>query len=302
LTRILLAFLAVFLAGCGSIFDPAPYNPLNDNTVLTSVSPPATAATILTFDDTPPGARPKLQALANGYANQRDDLMRQQLLFDVPMIGLGVAAIVNPLFDGAKNVTLGLSLGAAAAAGGRIYFGPQAKVTAYNTAWLSLTCASLVADSIAAEKAADLGDGFALAETLAGQLSAAEGSLSGNPLLLAAYNQGQKSLGALQTALATLSAANIQLEQYGLTVISTATNKVLANVQNVPAVTAAVAAAARPAPSGAPAAALSFKTSPAPKPTTTQLTLNLQNSAAKADAISQRINTVMGALPKCTPT
>jgi len=50
------------------------------------------------------------------------------------------------------------------------------------------------------------------------------------------------SLAALQTALGTLNAASSQLEQYALTVISTATNKVLANVQNVSAATAPVAA------------------------------------------------------------
>jgi len=45
------------------------------------------------------------------------------------------------------------------------------------------------------------------------------------------------SLAALQTALDTLNAASSQLEQYALTVISTATNKILANVQNVSAAT-----------------------------------------------------------------
>ena len=133
---------------CGTIFDPAPYSPLTDKPLLARLSPPATPLTIFPFTDAT-DAKHKLQALANGYADQPDDLMRQQLIFDVPMIGLGVAAIVNPLYDRAKNVTLGLSLGAA---GARIYFGAQAKVTAYNAAWLSLTCASLVADSIATEK------------------------------------------------------------------------------------------------------------------------------------------------------
>ena len=92
------------------------------------------------------------------------------------MIGLGVAAIVNPLYEGAKNVTLGLSLGAAGAAGARIYFGPQAKVTAYNAAWLSLTCASLVADSIATEKTGDGAAGPGLMTQLSDTITKAEGS------------------------------------------------------------------------------------------------------------------------------
>ena len=55
--------------------------------------------------------------------------------------------------------------------------------------------------------------------------------------MLTAYNQARVSLAALQTALGTLNAASSQLEQYALTVISTATNKILANVQNVSAAT-----------------------------------------------------------------
>jgi hypothetical protein len=50
--------------------------------------------------------------------------MRQQLLFDIPMIGLAAAAVINPLFEGAKNATLVLGLGAAAAGSARLYFGP----------------------------------------------------------------------------------------------------------------------------------------------------------------------------------
>jgi hypothetical protein len=139
--------------------------------------------------------------------------MRQQLLFDLPMIGLGAAAIVNPLFDGAKKVTLGVALGAAGAAGLRIYFGPQAKVTAYNTAWLSLSCASLAADSIAIEqeRGGDSEVGHGLVDTLTMNIASAEGGvLTGNAIpapsaqvkaqLLAAYNQAQKSLAALETA------------------------------------------------------------------------------------------------------
>jgi hypothetical protein len=296
MNRILLACLAVSLAGCGTIFDPAPYSPLNDTTVLASV--PATPLTILTFADPPIDAKSKLLALGNGYANQRDDLMRQQLLFDVPMIGVGVAAIVNPLFEGSKNVTLGLALGAAGAAGGRTYFGPQAKVTAYNAAWLSLTCASLVAESIATEQMGDGATGPGLVTDLAKNITDAEPSLSSNAVLLAAYNQAQKSLAALQTALGTLNAASSQLEQFGLTVISTATNKVLANVQNVTAATAPVVAAAKSAPASPPAVGQRRKLA---LPHAAALTLELQNNSAMADAMTQRINTVMGALPKCTP-
>ncbi len=132
-------------------------------------------------------------------------------------------------------------------------------------------------------------------------ITEAEGSLSGNAVLLAAYNQAQKSLAALETALGTLNAATSQLEQYALTVISTATNKVLANVQNVSAATAPVAAAAKSAPPHGQTVE-TRRPGPQKSPDLTTLTLDLQNYSAQADAMTQRINSVMGALPKCTPS
>ena len=92
---------------------------------------------------------------------------------------------------------------------------------------------------------------------------------------------------------------NTSVTDFGrvMTAISAATNKVLANVQNVSAVTAAIAAvkpASPPAPAGAPTGKLVAAD-------VAQLTLNLQNNSGKADAMTQRINTVMQALPKCTP-
>ena len=208
------------------------------------------------------------------------------------MIGLGVAAIVNP--RGRQNVTLGLSLGAAGAAGARIYFGPQAKVTAYNAAWLSLSCASLVADSIATEKTGDGAAGPGLVTQLSDTITKAEGNLTGNPVLLIVYNQARVSLAALQTALGTLNAASSQLEQYALTVISTATNKVLAKLQNVSAATAPVAAV-KPA---APMRGLAQETTRKTASDVAKLTLDLQNYSAQADAMTQRINSVMGGIAK----
>ncbi len=302
INRTLLVLLALPLAGCGSIFDPAPYNPGNDPAVLNSLTPPADSVTILTFGNPPSDARAKLQALAAGYAGHRDALMRQQLLFDIPMIGLGAAAIVNPLFEGGKNVTLGLGLGAAGMEGGRLYFAPQAREAAYNAAWLSLSCAALVADGIVAEKKGDGLAGPALADRLESEIAAAEGSISSDPVLLAAYNQAQQSLAALKTALAALSGATGQLEQYALSVISAATNKIVGNIQNVSAAVGAIAAAAKPAPPASVTPHVAAARGPQPQRELQQLTLDLQNDAAKAEVMTQRINAVLAALPKCNPS
>lgn len=289
------------LAGCGSIFDPAPYDPLHDQAVLNGTSPASTSATILAFAPKPTDASQKMLAIANGYAAQRDNLMRQQLLFDIPMIGLGAAAIVNPLFNGAKNVTLGLSLGAAVEAGGRIYFGPQAKEAAYGTAWQAFTCLAFAANDIVTEMNGDGAAGPGLVTKLSAEIKVAEASLTGNAGLLAAYNQAQKSLSALETALGTLNAGSYQLEKSSLSLIVTATNSVTANVQNVAAATAPIAAvkpASTPGPAPAPALAVVPGGGAPDIPTQTA---NLQNDAAAADAITQRINSVMAEPAKCAP-
>ena len=82
--------------------------------------------------------------------------------------------------------------------------------------------------------------------------------------------------------------------------ISTATNKVLANVQNVSAATAPVAAVAKSAPPHGLAGVV--QPGPQKPPDLTALTLDLQNYSVQADAMIKRINSVMGALPKCTPS
>jgi hypothetical protein len=48
MNRILLACLAISLAGCGTIFDPAPYSPLTDKLLLASGD--TTAVTIFPFN------------------------------------------------------------------------------------------------------------------------------------------------------------------------------------------------------------------------------------------------------------
>jgi hypothetical protein len=121
--RIISIGLAISLAGCGTILDPSPHNPKRDTAVLGSVSPALHGH----LDSHLRGRQRRVDQAASAfrrYADQRENIMREQLLFDVPMIGLAAAAVVNPLFNGAKNTALALGLGAAAAGGGRLYFGP----------------------------------------------------------------------------------------------------------------------------------------------------------------------------------
>lgn len=117
------------LTGCATVFDPIPYRPNTTNQDL------------LQFSDVKDAAK-KLQTISDGYADQRDSLMQQQLLFDLPLMGVAAATIASGIYGGSKDLILGLGLGSAGIAGGRVYFGPQGKITAYNEAAMSLGCAS----------------------------------------------------------------------------------------------------------------------------------------------------------------
>ena len=302
-----LASTVALLGGCGTVFDPAPYNPRNDDKrVLNKLPPPSTAVTVVNFtdplDSDPLGhASQKLQALSDGYASERDDMMRQQLLFDIPMLGLGAAAIINPLFDGAKAATLGLSLGAAAAGGGRLYFGPQTKVAAYNAASVSLGCGASAAATIAGEAAIDAADGAALAERMDANAALAAPLVSGNATLLTARDQAMKSLDALRTALATLRGAPATLQAFAVGVISSTTTKIVTSIQNVDNSIKLIADAATKKPAASAGIRTTLLVTPA-QPTAAQLIRDLQEEAALADAVTQRVNAAFSLLAKCALT
>jgi len=77
--------IALLLSGCGTVFDPAPYSPARDRSVVTDAGS-ADSIDMLQFHN-PADAAKKLQALAQGYADERNDMLREQLIFDVPMCG-----------------------------------------------------------------------------------------------------------------------------------------------------------------------------------------------------------------------
>lgn len=234
--------ISVLLGGCAttSVFDPAPYRPNIDASVLASSN--STSINILQFcslDD----ASKKLQAISDGYAAQRDSLMRQQLLFDIPMMGLAAATIASGIYGGSKGLTLGLGLGASALAGGRLYFGPQTKVAAYNTAALTLSCASSVASEMDSIKLTQE-DKDNLTSQLSENIASADEAFADCGQLLttievtnlyAARNQAIKAYGDLLSALVLLETAPVQLKTFANTVISGATNKIVTGTQNVAA-------------------------------------------------------------------
>ena len=246
----------VGLGGCGTVFDPPPYRPSQDAYVLQpgpkpsalrgadTKSPSYTPDTILRFDDLT-DASSKLRALSDGYAEQRDDMMRQQMLFDIPMIGLALGSVASKAFGGGSTMALGLGAGAATVGGGKLYFAPQVKVSAYNGASLALLCGSSLASDLANfrtisgetvdETAAELDFRIAEATTISGKLSgSSSASLKQN--LDTSITQAKKARDDLAAALARLAGAHTDLQEFATNIVIGATKKVVTGSQNVDAV------------------------------------------------------------------
>ena len=303
--------IALSLSGCGTVFDPAPYSPSRDNSVVTGAGS-ADSIDMMQFHNPADAAR-KLQSLAQGYVGERDDMLREQLIFDLPMIGLGAATIINPIFNGATNTTIGLGLGAAGAAGLRTYFGPQAKALAYNSAAASLSCAAGVAAAMAPEydtdsKLLESDIGTATALILGGKIE--DKTLAA--ALLVARDEAQKALGDLATAIDLAQSSPTNLQIFANAVITGTDKKVISGEQNVDAVLAALKTAPTSVsatttvapPSQAPSAPheIAGVKPPSPAEQATALIPALQAETSKAQATAKRINTIWTMLTSCAAT
>jgi hypothetical protein len=271
--------------------------------------------TILQFKS-PEQAAQNLQALSQGYANERDAIMRQQLFFDIPMIALGAAAIVNPIFRGATNTTIALGLGAAGAAGLRTYFGPQGKVTAYDNAAGSLSCASGVAQGLSddfkkvdtdyKQEMTNLGvalgqaSSLILSGTVPATLAAA---------LLVARDQAQKALGDLVTAVNVVSTSPLHLQIFANAVINGTNKKIISGEQNVDAALAVIRTAPTsvtpattvtpPGPKPKPNPTFGAESAPTPSDEAIDLITKLQAQASEAENNANRINAIWATLATC---
>jgi hypothetical protein len=314
--------IALSLSGCGTVFDPAPYSPSRDKSIVTGAGS-ADSIDMMQFHNPADAAR-KLQALAQGYVGQRDDMLREQLIFDLPMIGLGAATIINPIFNGATNTTIGLGLGAAGAAGLRTYFGPQAKALAYNSAAASLSCAAGVATAMSPEydrsqRGGEYDKDSTLLESDIGTATALilGGKIEDKTLaaaLLVARDEAQKALGDLATAIDLAQSSPTNLQIFANAVITGTDKKVISGEQNVDAVLAALktaptsvsAATTIAPPSQAPSAPHELAgvgvEPPSPAEQATALIPALQAGTSKAQATAKRINTIWAMLTSCAAT
>src|SRR5207248_1334174 len=94
------------------------------------------------------GAASGLETLSNKYFGETDDTARQKLGFDALILGVPVATAANAAFHGSVAATTALGLSSATVNGINLYFSPGSKLTAYENAAVSLSCASSFAHGL----------------------------------------------------------------------------------------------------------------------------------------------------------
>ena len=298
----------LFVTGCHSILDPAPYSPLAAPIYISGQQiDRASLFRFVTLED----ASSKMQALSDGYSWARDEIMRQQLAFDLPIIGLAAATVGSSIFGASKDQILALGLGSAGLAGARLYFGPQGRVVAYNAAALALSCGAAVAADLGAIKATSETNAQHLSQLLTSAIEDVADIERTAPVgtqgtqtraaLLSARDEAQKALDELNKALATLQVAPTRLQIFGAQVIRNTTSKVVTGAQNMDAALAAIKAVGNgtPAkPSGAPLPAVAFFVDSTKSEST--LTRQLRIYSAQAQGYAKLITDAWSALTNCT--
>ena len=232
------------------MFNPSPYDPTRDPSVLAALARAgsgATSARPLTFDGLPDAAH-KMTVLGDGYGGERDTIMRQQVALDLTILGLTSATVINPIFQGARAATIGLGLGAGAVGAGRAYFAPQSRASFYNAAALRLGCGANVADNLAVVEKANEVALSSVAERLRTEVATADGLLlnsnggggTGGPAFLAARDRARTALSGAITALDILTNARWRLQAFAARTVLTTTQSVFSGVQNLNASLAAL--------------------------------------------------------------
>lgn len=275
-----------------------------------------------------------LQNLSNAYAGERNRVMDQRVLLDVPVLGLAVAAIANPIFDGANASTKALGLGAAAFGGMSLYFADGTKVTAYNTAANSLRCAAAVgrqmANEVEADSAISPGDGVlkltapGLVTLLRSDITTAakminSGKAGGHTIptdqktsLFAAAMTANVALASLVPSVPDLETADTELENFAYTAIGRADNSVVGAAQQTMTVVNGIknTAAQIIAPpgvgipgggGGSGSHSWAWPAPPSAMNNAAMMTKQLTALATAAAQASARIDKIWSALKTCTP-
>ena len=240
--------MALATCSCQSLVDPSAYDPQRDSRVLAKLSnsvqfgvlsPPLTQ--FYCVDD----AAAKLDLISASYQSQADDIRREQIGFDIPILGLVAAIPISAIAHAAAKETLYLGAGSAGALGLKTYVAPEARINAYSGAAQGFSCAAATARNLST-----IGNyrrpsietlKFRLQDYLANSLN--------GPLAADA----QKALDDLDTQIAVIDSAPARLQYFAADTIRITTSKALTGAQNADAVAATLKAIST-TPAASPAA------------------------------------------------
>jgi hypothetical protein len=313
--------LVPILTACGTVLDPAPFRP------AALVSQQKGLPAFPRLDEAASG----LMALSDQYAEQTDTIARQRIGFDALMIGLPIATGANAAFHGTKDVTTGLGLGTAAVGGINAYFSPQLKVTAYNAASTSLSCASSFASELsvlATDNQTWIPQGLSGNPAEGGQFRELTRDIQyadtavmfgtvnvenvGNVAvtitsdqktsLVNLSNTAKKTYADLMSSFQSVDATPSTLDTFASMVITTTSSKIITGSQNVTAALQIIQGngTAPPAPTNAPTTSSSGQGVNASHATGAKKLTPAQTAAANAAAAKNTLNKVMNELPGLT--
>jgi hypothetical protein len=303
--------MGTFLVSACAVVNPAPFNPLETDAGKT--------LTLSTGTPDAGGFRAMAETLlimSNGYVKERNELMQEEVVLDLALIGLTAAAVINPIFHGANAATVGLGLGAGTLGATRLYFAPQTRVSLYNSASAALGCASGVSGEMADWYNTNYVSLVSRQTSLNADLAAASvlltnGSTKGDAAtkLLAARDTANAALGKSRLAVAALDGGAGRLRSFAIQTVNTTSKSVVTGTQNLDAALAKINSLAPAAPKTAgvaPAAA------PAPTPkaaiktpdqmNAAELSQRLSDDAAAAEALANPVNDTWARLATCAPS
>jgi hypothetical protein len=207
--------------------------------------------------------------------------------------------------------------------GVRVYFSPQGKIVAYNSAALALSCGASVASDLdeimkSFRTGPDTDAATTTATKLLSAITAANNKVASpvknasaapaRAALLTARDQAQKALTDLNSALAIIATAPGRLQVFANQVKRNTTSKIVTGSQNIDAALAAIRANATSTSAPKPSAGVPAAPGAPPLPTTPDyasedeptLTYTLQTLTADAEAYSKTINDAWSLLAGCT--
>jgi hypothetical protein len=122
--------------------------------------------------------------------------------------------------------------------------------------------------------------------------------------LLAARDQGQKTIADLDAAIGVLDAGPAQLENFAITVMRGAATKIVTGTQNIADAVKLVQAAPTTVTSATPASATGRargRAIPRPQVSVSELVSHLKADATRAEALSTQVKNAWATLTACAP-